>query len=147
MTEILPERSGVHTLVTGDCFDNTERIVPNTEIPIDVPRANCTLAHDNEVITSIQLDDATYPGEDAAATRALEACLPEFESFIGASAAESGTFEYGYFAPSAASWKLGDREMLCYAYDSAAQTAYSLKGAGAKLAEAPAPDATTEVTP
>jgi len=138
--QILPERIGAHTLVVGECFNNTVRILTAEDAVVDVPRENCTLDHDNEVIASIQLEGEKFPGEDEVLLKGFEVCLPEFEEFIGVSFEEAGTLEYDFFVPSAASWKLGDREILCYVFDSAAQTAYSLEGQGAeRLSEAEAP--------
>lgn len=132
--QILPERTGAHTLVVGECFNDTVRLVTEEEAVMDVPRENCTLDHDNEVIASIQLEGAEFPGDDAVTTQGSEDCLPEFEEFIGVGLDEAGTLEYDFFVPSAASWELGDREILCFTYDSAAQSAYSLRGKGAEQA-------------
>lgn len=130
--QIIPERSGVHTLVVGECFNNTVAIPTGQDTLVDVPRENCTLAHDNEVIASIQLDGESFPGDDVVSALGLEKCLPEFEKFIGVGFAEAGTLAYDYFVPTAVSWTMGDRELLCFVYDTAAQTAYSLEGAGAE---------------
>jgi hypothetical protein len=137
--QILPERIGAHTLVVGECFNNTVSILASEDAVVDVPRENCTLDHDNEVIASIQLDATTFPGDDTLTLRGTADCLDEFEKFIGVPLAEAGTLMFAFFAPSAASWELGDREILCYAYDSAAQTAYSLEGKGAERAAATGP--------
>lgn len=135
--QILPERSGAHTLVVGECFNNTVVIPSAQDAVVDVPRENCTLAHDNEVIASIQLDGEVFPGDDAVTMRGFENCLPEFEEFIGIGFEGAGTLKYDFFVPTAASWALGDRELLCFVYDSAAQTAYTLEGAGAERAAEP----------
>lgn len=127
--QILPERSGVHTLVVGECFNNTVAMPSVHGAVVDVPRENCTLAHDNEVFASIDLDGESFPGDDVVALNGSESCLPEFERFIGAGFAEAGTLGFDFFVPTAASWELGDREVLCFAFDSAAQTAYTLEGA------------------
>lgn len=130
--QILPERNSAHTLLVGECFNNTLTIEAVEGAVVDVPRENCTLAHDNEVIASVQLSDKTFPGDDTVLLQGFQACLPEFEKFIGVEFTEAGTLEYDFFVPSEASWLLGDREILCFVYDSAAQTAYSLKGKGAE---------------
>lgn len=144
--QILPERTGAHTLVVGECFNDTVSIPSDEEALVDVPRENCTLDHDNEVIASIELEATEFPGDEAVLLKGFENCLPEFEEFIGVGFEEAGTLEYDFFVPSAASWELGDREILCYAYDSAAQTAYTLEGAGAErvAAEAEASEAEGE---
>lgn len=141
--QILPERFDVHTLVVGDCFNDTERILTAEVEVTDVPRENCTLEHDNEVIASIQLTETEFPGKEAVDARGAERCLPKFEEFIGVSAADAGTLAFGSFEPSEESWELGDREILCFVYDSAAPSVYSLKGLGAeRLAAAPEGEAT-----
>ncbi|MHA6668898.1 septum formation family protein [Homoserinimonas sp. A447] len=137
--QVLPERIGAHTLVVGECFNNTVSILTAEDAVVDVPRENCTLDHDNEAIASIQLDAEKFPGDDTVTLQSTADCLVEFEKFIGVPLAEAGTLTFDFFAPSAASWKLGDREVLCYVYDSAAQTTYSLKGKGAERAAAVVP--------
>ena len=130
--QILPERFNVHTLVVGDCFNDTERILTAEDEVTDVPRENCTLEHDNEIFASIELTQSSFPGDEEVKTMGTERCLPKFEEFIGVSAEEAGTLAYDTFVPSAASWELGDREILCFAYDTAAPSVYSLKGVGAE---------------
>jgi hypothetical protein len=140
--QILPERSGAHTLLVGECFNDTVTMPTAPDAVVDVPRQNCTLDHDNEVIASVQLDGESFPGDEAVAVRGQEACQPEFEAFIGVGFDQAGTLGYDFFVPTVASWELGDREILCFAFNSAGPTAYSLRDRGA---EAPEPaDATTE---
>lgn len=146
VNQILPERYNVHTLVVGDCFNDTETILTSGSAVTDIPRENCTLEHDNEVIASIELTQAKFPGDDAVETMGTERCLPKFEKFIGVSTAEAGTLAYDSFVPSDASWELGDREILCFVYDTAAPSVYSLKGIGAERLAAP-PEGEAEVTP
>ena len=141
----MPERNSAHTLVVGECFNNTVTITATEDEVVDVPRENCTLDHDNEVIASIQLDGAIFPGDDSVIIQGFKNCLPEFEEFIGVGFEEAGTLEYDFFGPTEASWALGDREILCFVYDSAAQTAYTLEGQGAeRAAAAEAPEGETE---
>jgi hypothetical protein len=137
--QILPERIGAHTLVVGECFNNTVSILTAEDAIVDVPRENCTLDHDNEAIASIQLDGESFPGDDVVNLQGTDDCLAEFEKFIGVATADAGTLAYDFFTPTEASWKLGDREILCYVYDSANQTAYSLEGEGAERAAATEP--------
>lgn len=143
--QILPERNSAHTLVVGECFNDTVTILMSEDAVVDVPRENCTLAHDNEVIASIQLDGEIFPGDDTLTMQGFKSCLPQFEQFIGVGFEEAGTLEYDFFVPSATSWELGDREILCFVFDSAAQTAYTLAGQGAeRAAGAENPEGETE---
>lgn len=135
--DLLPLPASVHVLIPGECFDNPTTLPTSGDnVPVDLPRANCTLDHDNEVITSVPMLDENYPGDDETTIRSFTSCLPEFESFIGVGFDEAGTLEYGFFHPSEESWQLGDREILCFGFDTAAQTAYSLERAGAERLEA-----------
>jgi hypothetical protein len=136
---ILPERSGVHTLVVGECFNDAVTLPTAQDAVVDLPRENCTLKHDNEVIASIQLEGEKFPGDDAVVMQGFETCLPEFEAFIGAPFEQAGTLEYDFFVPSPSSWLLGDRELLCFVYDSAGQTAYTLEGARSDSVATPEP--------
>lgn len=135
--EVLPQPASVHVLIPGECFDNPTTLPTSGDgVPVDLPRANCTLDHDNEVISSVPILDEGYPGDDETTILSFKSCLPEFESFIGVDFEAAGTLEYGFFHPSKESWKLGDREILCFVFDTAAQTAYSLEHAGAERLEA-----------
>lgn len=138
----IPSAEQVHVLTPGDCFDNPT-IAAADDAKADLPRANCTLEHDNEVFSRLELDGAKYPGEEAAEQSATDACLSEFESFIGVSVEAAGTLAYDTFQPSGHTWALGDREILCFAFDTAGKTAYSLKDAGTKPAETPAAEPAT----
>ncbi len=134
--DVLPDRPEAHVLTVGECFNNTVSMEPADGELEDVPRQNCTLAHDNEVFATIDLEGIKYPGDESLLLKGFEKCLPEFEKFIGVTFDEAGTLEYDFFTPSPASWELGDRELLCYVFDSAQQTEYSLRGVGAeRLAE------------
>jgi len=143
--DMIPDRPEAHVLEVGDCFNNTVTMDPQAGELVDVPRENCTLAHDNEVIATVDLDGEKFPGEEKLLLKGYEVCLPEFEKFIGVTFDEAGTLAYDFFTPTEASWELGDREVLCYVFDSDQQTEYSLKGVGAeRLAEPDAEDGAGE---
>jgi hypothetical protein len=135
--QVLPERGGAHILAVGECFNNTVAIVTGEDVIVDVPRENCTLAHDNEVFAAQLLTGKSFPGDERIAEDASSVCLGEFEDFIGVGIAEAGTLQYDFFAPTENTWALGDREILCFAFDTAAQTAYTLRDQGSiRAAEA-----------
>jgi hypothetical protein len=75
------------------------------------------------------MSDLEFPGDDATASKADDACYDRFFDFIGAPTDYDGSLNYGYLFPSAESWDGGDREILCYIFDEEGTTTGSLKGA------------------
>lgn len=142
--DVLPDQTEAHVLVVGDCFNNTVSLAAGDSEMADVPRENCTLAHDNEVYESFTLTGTAFPGDEKLATSGTEKCQPAFEQFAGVPAEDAGTLKYAFFVPTAESWKLGDREVICYAFDSEQQTEYTLRDEGSKRLTEPATDPNAE---
>ena len=73
----------------------------------------CDDPHSAEAFASFDTADADkYPGSEALVKAANEACLKEFESFVGTDYNES-KLEYWPIYPSSQSWADDDRETLC----------------------------------
>ena len=102
----------VLTLEVGTCFDDPESFEEVT----DVPQVECAEPHDNEVIALRQLDDASFPGDEAVAARADALCVAAFDDYIGVPY-ESSQYEFGWLVPTEGSWSSGDREVICFLYD------------------------------
>lgn len=104
--------SGVFDLDIGDCFDGAGA---NGEVS-SVPVVSCASKHEFEVYASSRMDAAAYPGEDTTADEADASCAAAFEDFLGESfetAHTAGTYDFTSLYPTAASWDLGDRQVLC----------------------------------
>ena len=81
----------------------------------EIPTVECSEAHDAQVVGKFDLDDGDFPGKDAVEAAAQDGCLPEFESFIGATYEES-SLELSYIYPTEQTWdQADDREVLCFA--------------------------------
>ena len=106
--------ASVLTLDVGTCFDDPTVL---TEVAAeDVPIVECDVPHDNEVFANQDLTGEEFPGGDAVANRADQLCLGSFDAYVG-EPYETSIYEFSWLAPSAESWAVGDREVICFAYD------------------------------
>jgi hypothetical protein len=64
--------------------------------------------------------DATYPGDDAASEGFWSTCEAEFRALVGLPAARAG-FGLNGWLPVRETWDWGDRDIICFAYDSAGE--------------------------
>lgn len=116
--------SNVFTLVVGDCFNGDYEGGVSAVTFVD-----CAEPHESEVYASIMMDDGDFPGKDAVLAQADTDCRAEYGSFVGLSWEES-VLDFGILFPSAESWALSDREILCIINDPARTlTSGSLAGA------------------
>ena len=105
--------SNVFTLAVGDCFNGDYEGGVRAVTFVD-----CAEPHESEVYASIMMDDGDFPGKDAVLAQADTDCHAEYGSFVGLSWEES-VLNFGILFPSAESWALSDREILCIIYDPA----------------------------
>ncbi len=99
-------------LSIGTCFDDPDSF----EVVEDVPMIDCDSPHDNEVFANVDVTGDDYPGEEAVDNRAFQMCEDKFSSYLGISYAES-IYDIGWLNPTAETWDIGDREVICFAYD------------------------------
>lgn len=115
----------VFELRVGDCLD---RFSEGDEIS-QVRAVPCSAQHSDEVFTSAEMPGDDYPGDEAVAEFADEACLSEFQEFVGTPWQES-ELDYGFLAPTESSWADGDREVLCVVGDPESDVTGSLEDSG-----------------
>ena len=116
----------VLSLDVGTCFDDPASFAEVTDVPV----VACSDPHDNEVIALLALGEPAFPGEDVINARAGEGCVAAFEPYVGIAYAESA-YDVGWFAPTADSWAIGDREVICFAFDVGfAPITGSIRGSG-----------------
>lgn len=99
-------------LDVGTCFDDPETF---DEVD-DVPVVDCSEPHDNEVIANEDLAGNDYPGEEQVESSASQICYDNFSDYVGISYEES-VYDIGWLFPTEESWAIGDREVICFAYD------------------------------
>jgi hypothetical protein len=104
--------STVLELDVGTCFDDPESF----EEVEDVPIVDCSVPHDNEVIANQDLTGSDYPGQDQVENRASQICYDNFADYVGI-AYEDSIYDIGWLFPTEESWEIGDREVICFAYD------------------------------
>jgi hypothetical protein len=107
------------TLAVGDCF-NTDRFEPGISIDLrSVHLVACTDAHQHEVYAVARDPDragAPYPGDDALAAFADDQCLAAFGPALGVDYRKS-SLDFAVVKPDAASWKQGERTVVCAVHD------------------------------
>lgn len=113
----------VFTIGVGDCLNDGSA---EGEVST-VKTVPCTEPHDSEAYASIIMDDASFPGVQAAQDRAELECTAEFSAFVGLDY-ESSTYNFSYYYPTESSWGQGDREILCLIVDPAGKTTGTLQG-------------------
>ena len=91
----------------GDC---TGKLATGTIEGADL--LPCDQKHYYEVYAASQMTDADFPGNEATGEQAEKVCKDEFIAFIGVTPSKS-KYEQFYLSPTAESWTLGDREILC----------------------------------
>jgi hypothetical protein len=99
-------------LEIGRCFDDPESL----EHVEDIPVVGCEEPHDNEIIANLELTGSAYPGRDQVENRASKICYDTFADCVGISYEES-IYDIGRLIPTEESWAVGDREVICFAYD------------------------------
>lgn len=116
----------VFELQVGDClagFDEQAEISTVRVVP-------CSEEHTDELFAAAAVSEVgdEYPGNDAIAEEANAKCYEEFEAFVGLPW-EDSELDFGFLAPTEASWNDGDREILCTVGDSSTSVTGTLEGA------------------
>jgi hypothetical protein len=105
-------------LRAGDCIANPTVSVPEeavTVLAVDV--VDCETPHEEEVIARLAHPadrQAAFPGDEALIEHADDACLDEFEGWVGRPYDESA-LQLGYVWPHSRSWAAGERTIICIA--------------------------------
>ncbi len=56
-----------------------------------------------------------YPGQDQVENRATQICYDNFSDYVGITY-EQSIYDIGWLFPTAETWAVGDREVICFAY-------------------------------
>lgn len=105
---------GVMDLEIGNCF-NDDGVTEATDGSSLVQLTLCTQEHDNEVISKFELEGEEFPGDDISDISLLE-CLPYFSEYVGQEYLDS-SLDIFVLPPTEASWSLGDKVVLCVAFN------------------------------
>jgi len=112
-------------LEVGTCLNDVDQ--PLAQDLTEIPSVPCDQPHQSEVFAEVVLDDGEYPGVDEVTALAQDACMVEFEQFVGLDFAASG-LNYHYYYPTASSWAVGDRAVYCVVFEPGVETAGTLRG-------------------
>lgn len=124
-------------LQVGECFDHGDMASHGF---------SCSESHDNEVfytqIAPVAADG--YPGDDEVGRYANAICGMAFEAFTG-SDVYATRLDYSFYYPSRIGWKSGDREVICFVFDTKGSVSGSLKGKGPENLVEPGADGADQI--
>lgn len=109
----------VDRLRDGDCYNDAELLAddsPDVVVPSEVEVVPCATAHDFEVFAVFELPDGDYPGDAAVQERGYR-CFDEFTEFNGRRWRQRSGLDFMMFMPSSASWRFGDRSVVCSIFE------------------------------
>jgi hypothetical protein len=95
-------------LVPGDCLPS-----PSDPASRQVRLIACAEGHQYELYAKQELEDVSFPGQEALETRTNKFCAEAFEPYIGHPYAES-SFQVVVLYPKEDNWKRGEREISCF---------------------------------
>jgi hypothetical protein len=81
-----------------------------------LPIVDCDTPHDKEVFANENLTRDQFPGTDELSNRADLICPGAFDAYVG-EPYDTSIYEISWLAPSAETWDVGDREVICFAFD------------------------------
>jgi hypothetical protein len=120
--------TSVFDLEVGDCFD----VEDETSVD-EVTVLDCEQPHDYEIYALEQHPagpNDEFPGDDAISSFADEACLGStFEDYVGQTYEDSELYAFT-LQPTAETWEVGDREVVCSAFLQDGKLEGSVEGSG-----------------
>lgn len=106
---LLGGNTSAFNVEVGQCVQ-----LPNGSTVSRVEVVECTAEHDGEVYHIEKLTDGERPSDSALNDRMTEVCTATFEGYVGA-AYEDSDLRITTMFPTEASWKRGDRDIVCIA--------------------------------
>jgi hypothetical protein len=118
----------------GDCFmlPAASESQSESQVVEEVDHRPCTEAHDAEAFFVGDLEgaaDATFPEASLVEDFVDAQCVPAFQAYTGSEFFSQAPLDAGYFSPTAESWRLADRAVMCYLTPVSGTTTQSYKGA------------------
>lgn len=98
----------------GDCFEEPAQLDSIAKLQ----HQPCGEAHDLEVIFAGDHPagkGASVPSDDEFESFAITKCLPAFTAYAGLDVMSQEVLLVDYYVPTDASWRAGDRQVICYA--------------------------------
>lgn len=114
----------VFKVKVGDCISE-----PGTSQFRNVTIIPCGQDHQFEAFAATEVTESVFPGLSAMEDRAEEYCFAEFATFVGMDYQKS-VLDIFLFYPTRDSWRIGDREIVCFVGEPQGSTTIgTLKGA------------------
>ncbi len=120
------DTQSVFDLEVGSCYD-----LPSGDVVEEVRVVDCDEPHDQEVIALVQYPAGPgeeFPGSEEIGAFADDECTSQFEQYVGVPYAESELLGFALM-PTAETWPVGDREIVCAVYLEDEQLDGSVAGA------------------
>jgi hypothetical protein len=106
--------ASVLELDVGTCFNDPADL---TEVQTsDIASVDCDTPHSNEVFANVVVSGDDFPGIDVITGQAESQCVAAFGPYIG-EPYETSMYDILWFGPSEETWDIGDRVIICAAYD------------------------------
>lgn len=100
----------VQDLEAGDCLNGLEE----SDLVLSVEAVACSEPHESEVYAAIDMEDGDWPGIDGVTAEANQSCSDDMATNFP-DLFEDDSVEIFFFHPTSASWREGDREIICVA--------------------------------
>ena len=107
---LLDRATPADSLRPGDCL-----LDPGVDQVVDVDRVDCDTPHEFEVIGTVTLTGAGFPGVEQLTADARAACEPTFAGYVGEPYDTSPWF-INVFTPTAEGWADGERTATCLVF-------------------------------
>ncbi|MCB5168824.1 septum formation family protein [Streptomyces bambusae] len=117
----------------GDCFNSSLELKEyktdeSGRAPSSVDIVPCDQPHQSEAFVTFNMPDGPYPGEKKIIAVAGERCGPAAVSgYVGADAELPDTMSVYHHHPSADTWDLGARKVVCFLGDPTGPTTGSVR--------------------
>ena len=132
--DLPPDVTDDTTLPVGTCLYRAPASANGSEASRRTFAVGCTEPHQGEVFHRFEVTvppGEPYPGDTEASRRADEGCAAGFSPYVGLPYNES-RLNYLYYYPSAETWEIGDRGVMCIVYGGDPEELFRTSVAGSR---------------
>lgn len=105
-----PGGLGAFVVQVGDCV----QLPDDARLVVSVEGAPCDARHDAEAYAKFDVSDTTTYDEDRVNAQALQGCVARWRGAIGTDYSTDRDLDVVTFQPTSLTWKMGDREVVCF---------------------------------
>src|SRR3954453_2341694 len=100
---------GAFVVRVGDCVQ-----LPDHSLVVSVEGVPCDTPHDAEAYARFNVSELTTYTPESVKSQGLNGCLERWTDAIGTVFETDTDLDVNMFGPTEASWKVGDREVVCF---------------------------------